>query len=162
MSSRSTRIAIHTLLAKSRIRQLFPIGIGLVVLVAGIAWLSVRRAAPQEPSTPQAIETSGNAAAHAPAATTSSSEPKPATDKSVAALPPATVGQKRNADRPTASKLSVLQKARAAGLLPEFKHAPRNTAAPAVAAAAHPQADKQAMATPASAEPIATARQVTR
>jgi Peptidase family C25 len=161
MSSRSTRIAIHTLLAKSRIRQLFSLGIVLVVLVAGIAWLSARRAAPPEPSTPQAIETSGNAAAHAPAATTSSSGPTPATDKPVAAPPPVTAGQKRNAERPTPLKLSVLQRARAAALLPEFKHAPRGTVAPAVSAA-HPQADKQATATPAPAEPLATARQVAR
>lgn len=151
MSSRSTRIAIHTLLAKSRIRQLFAIGIGLVVLVAGIAWLSARRAALQEPSTPQAMEPSGNAAAHVPAATTPSSEPKPAT-----------AGQKRNAEGSMPSRLSALQKTRAAALLPEFKHAPRRTAAPVVSAAARPQADKQAIATPAPAEPLATAREVAR
>jgi len=129
MSSKSRRFTLPALLAKSGIRQLFLIGIGFVVLVAGIAWLRDRQAASQNPSKPQAIETTGSAAAQSTVATAPASEPKLATDKPLASQPPTAPEPKRGAAKPAQSKLSVLQKARAAGLLPEFKQASRRVSA---------------------------------
>jgi Peptidase family C25 len=140
MSSKSRRFTIPALSARPAAKRFLLIGIVFVVLVAGIAFIRQRGAAPQPTATP-AIEAPG-AAAQATAARPS----EPATTTGNAMTAPKATAPKHLAAPRTQPKLSKSQMAKLAKLLPEFKHAHGRVTAQAGKPSATPAADARNVA----------------